>query len=157
MGKGNINGALRLLTNNTTNSILPQDENTLNSLKQKHPQSKPACEETLINGEPTAIHPIIFNDINEELLRKAAIRTKGGSGPSGFNSDSWRKMLTSKVFGSCTSNLRKAIADFIKYICVNKIEFRNNTASLETFIACRLVPLDKKTGEVLRRIAGKMS
>ena len=55
-------------------------------------------------------------------------------------------MLTSKVFGSCTSDYRKAIADFIKYICINEIEFQNNATSLKTFIASRLVPLDKNPG-----------
>ena len=65
----------------------------------------------------------------------------------------WRKMLTSKVFGSCTSDVRKAIAEFIKH-----------TASLQKFIAGRLAPLDKNpglwpigVGEVLRRIAGKVA
>ena len=72
-------------------------------------------------------------------------------------------MLTSKVFGSCTSDLRKAIVDFIKHICINEIEFQNNTTSLETFIASRPVPLDKNpglrpigVGEVLQRITGKV-
>ena len=65
MGKGNINRALKLLTHNMTNGILPLDEKRFNSLKQKHPQSKQACAETLINGEPPAIHPIIFDDISE--------------------------------------------------------------------------------------------
>ena len=71
-------------------------------------------------------------------------------------------MLTSKIFGSCTSDLRKPIAESIKHICINKIEFQN-TASLQKFIAGRLVPLDKDpglrpigVGEVLRRIAGKV-
>ena len=86
-GKGNINGALKLLTNNMTNGILPLDEKRLNSLKQKHPQSKQACEETLINGEPPAIHRIIFDDINQELVKKAAMRTKDGSGPFGLDVD----------------------------------------------------------------------
>ena len=73
-------------------------------------------------------------------------------------------MLTSKAFGSCTSDLRKAIADFIKNICINEIEFQNNATSLQTLIADRLVPLDKNpgqrpigVGEVHRRIAGKLS
>ena len=44
-------------------------------------------------------------------------------------------MLTLKVFGSCTSDLRKTIADFMKNICINEIEFQNNTTSRETFIA----------------------
>ena len=146
MGKGNINGALKLLTNNMTNGIFPLDEKTHNSLKQKHPQSKPPCGETFINGEPPVIDHIIFDDINEGLVRKAAIRTKGGSGPSGLDADGCRKMLISKVFGGSTANLRKVIADFIKYICINEIEFQNNTASLETFIASRLVFLTRTQG-----------
>ena len=44
MGKGNINGALKLLANNLANGILPLDEKTFNSLKQKHLQSQPAYE-----------------------------------------------------------------------------------------------------------------
>lgn len=163
MGKGNINGALKLLTNNMENGVLPLDDKTLNALKQKHPKSQPAYEETLINGDPPVIHPIIFEDINEELVRKAAIRTKGGSGPSGLDADGWRRIITSNAFGTCASDLRKAIADFIKYICVNEIECQNNKTTLESFIASRLVPLDKNpglrpigVGEVLRRIAGKV-
>ena len=72
-------------------------------------------------------------------------------------------MLTSNVFSSCTSDLRKTIADFMKHIYINKIESQNNITSLKTFIASRLVPLDKNPnlrpigiGEVLRRIAGKV-
>ena len=90
-----------------TNGILPLDEKTLKFIKQRHPQSQPVYEETLINGDPPVTHPIIFDDINEELVRKAAIRTKGGPSPSGLDDDDERrKTLTSKVFGSCTSDLR---------------------------------------------------
>ena len=83
MEKGNISGALKLLTNNMTNGILPLYEKTLNFLKR----SQPAYEETVINGEPPVIHCIIYDDINEELVRKRAIRTKSGSGPSGLDTD----------------------------------------------------------------------
>ena len=96
-------------------------------------------------------------------MRKAAIRTKGGSSLSRLDVDGWRRMLTSNVFSSCTSDLRKTIADFMKHIYINKIESQNNITSLETFIASRLVPLDKNPsvrpigiGEVLCRIAGKV-
>ena len=72
-------------------------------------------------------------------------------------------MLTSKVFGSCTCDLRKAIVDFIKYICINEIEFQNNATSLGTFLASGLVPFDKNpglrpigVGEVVCKIAGKV-
>ena len=36
MGKQNINGTLKLFTNNMTKGILRLDEKTLKSLKQKH-------------------------------------------------------------------------------------------------------------------------
>lgn len=35
------------------------------------------------NCEPHVIHSIIFDDMNEELVRKATVRTKARSGPSG--------------------------------------------------------------------------
>ena len=109
------------------------------------------------------IYPVIFDDINEELVRKAAIRTKGGSDPFGIDADWGRKMLTSNIFGSCTYDLRKVIANFIKYFFISEIKFQNNTTSLERFISSRLVPLDKNpglrpigVGELFCRIAGKV-
>ena len=120
MGKGNKNGALKLLTNNMTNGTLPLDEEKLNSLKHKHPQSQPAYEEILINGEPSVIYPIIFDSINEELVGTTAIRTKGGPGLTGLDADGPKKTLTPKVFGSCTFDPRKVIADFIKHICIKE-------------------------------------
>ena len=59
-GKRKHQRGIQLLTNNMTNGILPLDEKTLYSLKQKHPQSQPAYEETLINGEPPVIHPLFL-------------------------------------------------------------------------------------------------
>ena len=109
------------------------------------------------------IHHVIFDDINEELVQKAAIRAKGASDPLGIDADRRRKMLTSNVFGSCTYDLRKVIANFIKHIFISEIEFQNNTTSLERFISSRLVPLDKNpglrpigVGELFCRIAGKV-
>lgn len=96
---GNVNETLKLLTNNVSNYIFLLDEDTPNSLKQKNPQSQPAYEEILINSKPPIIHHFIFDDINDELVRKAAIRIKGGSSPSGLDNGEWRKMLSLKVFG----------------------------------------------------------
>ena len=86
--------------------------------------------------------------------------TKGGSGPSSLDADEWRRMLTSREFGTSSTDLRKTFAQVIKNLCIEELE---STASLEAFTACRLIPLDKKpglrpivVGEVLRRIAGKV-
>ena len=93
------------------------------------------------------------------VLRAASI-TKGGSDSSGLDADGWRRILTSNSFGTASSDLRKSVADFIKKLS-KKINSENK--SLEAFIACRLIPLNKNpglrpigVGEVLRRIAGKV-
>ena len=40
------------------------------SLKQKYLQSQLAYEGTFINGESPVFHPIIFDDINKELVNQ---------------------------------------------------------------------------------------
>ena len=39
------------------------------------------------------------------------------SGPSGLDSDGWKRILTSKVFGDCGKDLRVAVANATKRIC----------------------------------------
>ena len=95
------------------------------------------------------------------------MNTQGGSGPSGLDADGWRHILISRNYGSCSVELRSEFALMIKQICIEKVElFKSGdrmTSSLEAFLACRLLPLDKNpglrpigVGEVLRRIAGKV-
>ena len=102
-------------------------------------------------------HPIIFEDITGDSIRKAALRTRGAAGPSGQDADSWRKLLCGKrAYGLASDTLCASIATMAKKLCTERCE---NT---ETLFACRLVPLDKcpglrpiGVGEVLRRIIGK--
>ena len=56
-------------------------------------------------------------------MRKVVIRTQGGFSLSGLDANRWRQMLSSKVFGSCTSNIRIVIDDVIEHICINEMEF----------------------------------
>ena len=102
----------------------------------------------------------MFANIDEEMIRKTAIKTKEGSGPSAMDEYGWRKILRSNNFGDTNVDLRKAIANFIKKICTGKV----SAVSIEAFVACRLVPLDKNprlrpigVGEILRRITGKVT
>ena len=165
MQKGDINGALRLLTNTMSNVILALNEDTLLLLEQKHPEGKPAVGmETIIKDPLERIHAIAFNEINEDIILKAASITKGGSGPSGMDAEGWRRILTSSQYGTATSDLRKIFADVIKKLCIEKITpTSNDSTSIDAFLACRLIPLSKNpglrpigVGEVLRRIAGKV-
>ena len=53
MEKGNVNGALKLLTSNISNGMLPLDDKTLSLLKQKHPASCELNEEVLLRERKT--------------------------------------------------------------------------------------------------------
>ena len=159
MSKGDFNRALKLLTENMSNGILPLTDKTGKMLKQKHPEAKEAPQEVLLQGPTRTVHPIEYEDMEESLILKAAMLTKGESGPAGLDADGWRKILTSFSFGTAPTELRKTFALFVKRLCLEEIR---NPESLKSFVACRLIPLDKRpalrpigVGEVLRRIAGK--
>ena len=63
--KGNIDGALKLLTRNISNGILPLGDKTLGPLKQKHPASSELNEEVLLRGQKPSVHPVVFEDIDQ--------------------------------------------------------------------------------------------
>ena len=159
MKKRNVNSAMEILINNMKNGILPLTRLTLNLLQLKHPEGKEASQEILLTDTPETIHPIKFESVDVEKIQKAAVKTQGRSGPSGMDADGWKRILTSKQFGKSSIDLCKLFTEVIEKIC----SIENQSASLETFLACQLIPLDKNPGlrsigigEVLRRIAGKV-
>ena len=159
MKKGNVNSAMKILTDDMKNGILPLTGQTLSQLKLKHPEGEEASQEILPTDTPETIHPIKFESIDAEKIQKAAVKTQDGSGASGMDADGWKRNKTSKQFGKSSIDLCKAFAEVIKTICC----IENQSASLEAFLAFRLVLFDKNPGlrsigigEVLRRIAGKV-
>ena len=141
------------------NGILPLNRKTLNQLKQKHPQGKRAELDAILTDTPEQVHPIKFDAIDADLVKRAAVRTRGGAGPSGLYADGWRKILITKQFGTSFTDLCKNIAKVIKKLCTAD----NLSPLLEPFLACHLIPLDKNPcirtigiGEILRWIAGKV-
>ena len=140
------------------NDIVSLNDETFRMLRMKHPKEEPASADVLFPDEPVVIHPIVFEKIDAELVRTAARKTQGGSGPSGMDADGWRRILVSNSFGKSSSDLCQSIAQLAKKLCTEE----QNDASLEAFLACRLIPLDKNPGirpigigEILRRIIGK--
>ena len=133
-------------------------------LEQKHPEAKEAIDEVLLTEPLQRIHPIVYDVIGEDMVLKAATVTKGGSGPSGLDGDGWRRILCSTAFGTTNTDLRKAVAEMIKKLCIYDLSLDGiNSTSIEAFTACRMIPLNKNpglrpigVGEVLRRIAGKV-
>ena len=71
----------------------------------------------------------------------------------------------SKSYKTNNADLKRAFANVIKKICTEKlpVDTSKYETSLEVFLACGLIPLDKNlglrpigVGEVLQRIAGKV-
>ena len=57
------------------------------------------------------------NTLTIVLFRVAAIKTKGAAGPSGQDTDQWRRILASKNYGKHSSDLREAMSRMLKILC----------------------------------------
>ena len=68
---------------------------------------------------------------------KVVIKSKGGCGPSGHDADNWRRILVSKLFSSCSLDLQKSFANFVKNLCIKNIDVTDNVieSRLEAFMA----------------------
>ena len=126
---------------------------------EEHSQASALDPIILLPDEAQNNHPIRYEDITAEKVRKAPINTKGGSSPSGLDADGWRRILASNCFGDSSSDLSRVIASFTRKVCLEKLV----ASSLEAFLACRFIHLDKNpglcpigAGKNLRRIAGKV-
>ena len=110
MSKGNVNGALKLLTKSMSNGILPLSNKTLDLLKQKHSgEPKESAPETDLLGPFRTIHPLAYDEINESSVMRTAMLTKG-SRPTGLDVDGWQRILTSGQFGNSSRGPRKVFA-----------------------------------------------
>jgi hypothetical protein len=153
---GNVNAAMRFLTDNSRGGIHSLNPHVLNILHQKHPRGESVNDETILSGCMEDVHPIRFDGITGDTIRQSAIHTRGAAGPSGAHADQWKHICTG--FRDISSNLCNAIAGVARRLASDIV----NPKSLEAFLANRLIPLDKcpgvrpiGIGEVLRRIIGK--
>ena len=158
MLRGNVNAALRLLSSTGKSGILGINDDTIEQLHEKHPQGQPLNEEMMLEGPMRYIHPVIFDEIDEDLVQKVALRMKGAAGPSNFDSKDWKGVLVSKAYGTSSTDLCRAIVRTAKKLCTEEVD-----SEVAALMACRLIPLDKNPGlrpigigEVLRRIIGKL-
>ena len=129
MLSGKVNAAIRLLDKTQPSALLEMNEDTLNDLKEKHPDAKLPDQSVMIEAEAPFGDPIIFNNIDESTISKAALRTKGAAGPSGLDADGWRRILVSKNFGKHGQYLRSSIAQMTRIICTEEIPTQQNLKS----------------------------
>ena len=127
-----------------------QSENHLNS-----PGCLPEYNTIYIYQYPESV----YTEINGEMVRQAALRTKGAGGPSGVDANGFRRILACKSFKQSSTRLCEAIATMTRTLCTQYMD----PMTIEPLVANRLIPLDKGegavrpigVGEVLRRICGK--
>ena len=133
----------------------------MKALGELHPSAEPANESVLLQGEEPYFDPVIFTNINEKSIAKAALKTRG---PSGLDADGWKRIFVSKNFGTVGKDLRTALAKMTQILCTRQLtNSPNASSSIEAYTANRLIPLLKAPsgirpigiGEVLRRIIGK--
>ena len=81
-----------------SNGIPPLSDETLQILSLKHPETQQALHEAILKGPKKQIHSIIYEIINEDFVKKAAIKIKG-CGSFGLDADNWHRILVSNQFG----------------------------------------------------------
>ena len=158
MLQGKINAALNLLSTESGGGVLQLSDPVIKSLVDKHPSPAPIQEDALLHGPVNRVPSNYFDTIDEQTIAKAAQLTKGAAGPSHVDAKQYRHILLSNKFKAENKQLREQIANLAKKLATTIVD----PSTLEAFICCRLVPLDKQPGirpigigEVMRRIIGK--
>ncbi|PFX32600.1 hypothetical protein AWC38_SpisGene2570 [Stylophora pistillata] len=157
--KGQVNSALRYLSVDQGGGILPLSDDVTEQLKEKHLDPQGIQLGFLLFGPIEDVPDSMYYEINGDMVRDAALRTKGSGGPSGIDANGFRRILTCKSSKRTGTELCEAIASMTKRLCTEYVD----PPGLEAILANRLIPLDKGegavrplgVGNVLRRIMGK--
>ena len=89
----------------------------MNKLREKHPEGADASEDALLKGDRGKTHPVIFNRIDGEMVKGAALDTNGSAGPSGMDASIWKMLLTSRKSPKITADLRNTRTLLAKKMC----------------------------------------
>ena len=121
MMNGKVRAALRLVTqangsgplplNSIANPNDPTSTQTVRDvLLEKHPPKQPPKKSTIAKPDtPVAEpHPVIFDEINGQMIRDTILRMDGAAGPSGLDAASWKRLCTS--FKAASTDLCESLA-----------------------------------------------
>ena len=144
--EGQINAALRFVSESSSGGVLPLTDDVKAQLKEKHPNPQPTKLGSLLFGPiDDEVPETLYSEINGEMVRQAAMRTKGAGGPSGIDANGFRRIMSSKSFKQSSSRLCETIATMTKILCT---QYYIDPSTIEPLIASRLIPLDKGEGAV---------
>ena len=92
MLKGKVGAALRWISGNNRGSVTIITE-VLDQLKSKHPQSREVQKNVLLFGPIYKVEPVIYNNIDDKTIEKAASSMNGSAGPSGVDGEAWKRLI----------------------------------------------------------------
>ena len=123
--EGQINSALRFLSETSTGGVLELTDDVMAQLKEKHPNPQPPTLGSLLFGPINDDIPeSVYSEINGEMIREAALRTKGSGGPCGVHANGFRRMMASKSFKQSSTKLCEAIATMTRTLCTTYIDLQ---------------------------------
>ena len=157
--QGQINSDLRFLSDDDYCGVLTLTDDVMRQVHEKHPEAQDAKLGSLLFGPVEEVHDSLFQQIDGEMIREAALRTKGSGGPSVVDANVFKRILTYKSFKKSSANLCDALVTITRKLCAKYI----NPQTVEPILANRLIPLDNGegavcpigVGEVIRRVIGK--
>ena len=94
----------------------------MEQLKEKHPEPQGVQLGSLLFGPIKDVPDTLYYEINGDMVRDAALRTKGSGGPSGVDANSFRRILTCKSFKRSGTELCEAIASMTKRLCMEYLD-----------------------------------
>ncbi len=158
MLQGKVKAALRIVAG-TQGGVAKASEEVLRKLKEKHPEAAPTDDLSILPGDFQKVPDSVWEKIDGQMIRQIAMNSKGAGGWSGVDSDDLRPLFCSKNFGQAADDLCDSLAEMTKRLCRCYVD----PEALSSFLACRLVPLEKGEndvrpigiGETLRRMVGK--
>ena len=158
MFEGKVTHAVRMLTDEENQGVLPLTEETLAQLKEKHPTPAGIREETLLNGPIRQMDSSYFDCIDGNMIARATKKTNGSAGPSTTDADFFQHILLHKNFKGAGQSLREELARFSRLVATEFID----PQIIQPYLNSRLIPLNKcpgvrpiGVGETVRRIVGK--
>ena len=154
--EGKVKRALNLLSDYSSGGPMCPNEDIKTKLREKHPTRQPPKPSATLTSDcetATTHHPIIFEQIDAQLIHKTTLQLDGAAGPSGLDAGAWKRLCSS--FGACSNDLCSAIAAVAKRLCTAYVD----PTCISSLVAGRLIALDKcpgirpiGIGETLRRI-----
>ena len=144
---GKTQAAICLLSEEDCGSTLKLKEvssdgqTVLEILQSKHPP-QPCSVESLVyrDLDSPVTHPVVYEAIDVQHIRVAALHVQGAGGPFGTDALSWRRWCT--AFKKSSDELCHAISLVTKKLCSSFVD----PASLSPLLACRLVVFRKNPG-----------